>query len=47
VRAAIERVFRAMVERTLWVRGHVATKDVTGGIPDGVQRHEPRMPRDE
>jgi DTW domain-containing protein len=43
VRAAIERVFRAMVERTLWVRGHLATKDVTGGIPRGVQRHEPRV----
>jgi DTW domain-containing protein len=38
VRRALERVFRAMVERTLWSRGSVATSDVTGGIPEGTQR---------
>jgi DTW domain-containing protein YfiP len=42
VRQALERVFRAMVERTLWMRGDLATEEVTGGIPDGVLRHDPR-----
>jgi DTW domain-containing protein YfiP len=42
VREALEHVFRAMVERTLWVRGAIATEDVTGGIPAGVARHVPR-----
>jgi DTW domain-containing protein YfiP len=41
VRAAMERVFRAMVERTLWSRGEVLTRDVTGGIPEGALRHDP------
>jgi DTW domain-containing protein YfiP len=39
--AALERVFRAMVERTLWSRGQLATAAVTDGIPDGVVRHAP------
>ena len=42
VQAAIERVFLAMVERTLWSRGEVETVDVTGGIPEGAERHDPR-----
>jgi DTW domain-containing protein YfiP len=42
VQHALERVFRAVVERTLWARGAVATEDVTGGIPDGAARHDPR-----
>jgi DTW domain-containing protein YfiP len=42
VRRAIEEVFRTMVERTLWVRGEIATEDVTGGIPAGMMRHVPR-----
>jgi len=41
VRAALERVFVAMVERTLWSRGQLATADVTAGIPEGVVRHAP------
>jgi DTW domain-containing protein YfiP len=41
VEAALERPFRAMVERTLWVRGDLDTGDVTGGIPEGVLRHDP------
>jgi len=46
VRRALERVFRAMVERTLWSRGTVATADVTGGIPEGTERATcPREPR--
>ncbi|MBX3187157.1 MAG: DTW domain-containing protein [Labilithrix sp.] len=44
--AEIERAllfpFRAMVERTLWSRGDVETGEVTGGIPEGAQRHDPR-----
>jgi DTW domain-containing protein YfiP len=42
VRHALEHVFRAMVERTLWARGEIATDQVTGGIPEGVERHDPR-----
>lgn len=42
VEEALLRVFRAMVERTLWSRGAYETEDVTGGIPDGAQRHDPR-----
>jgi DTW domain-containing protein YfiP len=42
VQAALEHVFRAMVERTLWARGVLAAEDVTGGIPEGATRHDPR-----
>jgi DTW domain-containing protein YfiP len=42
VERALEWVFHAMVERTLWARGSVEAAEVTGGIPDGVMRHEPR-----
>ncbi|WXB15120.1 DTW domain-containing protein [Pendulispora albinea] len=42
VRHAMERVFRAMVERTLWARGSMETEDVADGIPSGVMRHDPR-----
>lgn len=42
VRGAIEWVFRAMVERTLWARGVIATVDVAGGVPEGAERHDPR-----
>jgi DTW domain-containing protein len=42
VRSQIEHVFQAMVERTLWSRGEIETKDVTGGIPEGAMRHDPR-----
>ncbi len=42
VQRAMEHVFRSMVERTLWARGGVATEHVTGGIPPGVMRHDPR-----
>lgn len=33
VAAALDRVFRAMVERTLWTRGALAAADVTDGVP--------------
>lgn len=42
VQSALEHVFRAMVERTLWVRGSLQTEEVTGGIPEGTTRHNPR-----
>jgi DTW domain-containing protein YfiP len=42
VQRALERVFHAMVERTLWARGEVAACDVSGGIPEGAARHDPR-----
>jgi DTW domain-containing protein YfiP len=42
---AIERAllypFRAMVERTLWSKGDLDEREVTGGIPSGVMRHAP------
>ncbi len=42
IEQALLHVFRAFVERTLWSRGEYATSDVTGGIPDGAMRHDPR-----
>jgi len=42
VRASLERVLRAMVERTLWARGTIGPEDVTGGVPPGAERHDPR-----
>ena len=41
-RRALERALKIMVERTLWARGLLEAEDVTGGIPAGVQRHDPR-----
>lgn len=41
VQRAIERVFRAMVDRTLWSRGELETGDVVGGVPKGAMRHDP------
>jgi DTW domain-containing protein YfiP len=40
VQRALEHVFRAMVDRTLWSRGEVRTADVAGGIPDGITRRD-------
>jgi DTW domain-containing protein YfiP len=42
VRRALEHVFRVMVERTLWAKGALGDGDVTGGIPRGVMRHDPK-----
>ena len=42
VRHALEHVFRAMVERTLWARGEIDDGDVTGGVPEGAMRHDPQ-----
>jgi DTW domain-containing protein len=38
----LERIFRIMVDRTLWSNGRIATGEVTGGIPAGVRSHDPR-----
>ncbi len=42
VERALLHVFRAMVERTLWSRGDLETHEITGGVPAGTQRHDPR-----
>jgi hypothetical protein len=41
VQVALERVFAAMVERTLWARGQIAREAVTSGVPEGTFRHLP------
>lgn len=41
VRERMERVFSAMVERTLWARGELDAKDLSHGIPEGAVRHDP------
>ncbi len=38
VASALDRGFRAMVERTLWTRGALAAAEVTDGIPAGAVR---------
>ena len=47
VRRALDLVFRAMVERTLWSRGQFNRAEVTGGVPEGTFRHDPRMAADD
>ena len=42
VQREMEQIFRMMVERTLWARGRVQDEHVTGGIPEGATRHDPR-----
>lgn len=42
IQAALEHPFRVMVDRTLWARGVCNTEDVTGGVPEGALRHDPR-----
>jgi DTW domain-containing protein YfiP len=37
----LERIFRIMVDRTLWTNGRIASGEVTGGIPAGVRPHDP------
>jgi DTW domain-containing protein YfiP len=41
VRGALELVLSVMVDRTLWTNGRIKAADVTGGIPEGVQSHDP------
>jgi len=38
---ALMRLYRIMTERTLWTNGRVSATGVTGGIPPGVQSHDP------
>ena len=45
IERALLRVYRIMTERTLWSNGRVATADVTGGIPAGVQSQDPLSTR--
>lgn len=40
--AALMKVFRIMVDRTLWLRGRLADKDVTDGVPDAARAANPR-----
>jgi DTW domain-containing protein YfiP len=39
--------FRRMQDRTLWLRGSLATQDVYGGIPEGIKRHEVNVVHDD
>jgi DTW domain-containing protein YfiP len=41
VQQALERALAMMVERTLWTNGRIRSSDVTGGIPQGAQSHDP------
>lgn len=41
VQEAIEKVFRVMVDRTLYSRGRLTAAEVFGGVPDGVVQHDP------
>lgn len=42
VQEALELLFFVTVERTLWARGALSDGKVTGGIPLGAERHDPR-----
>lgn len=44
VQQAIERVFRMMVDRTMFSRGLLSPDRVFGGIPPGVMPHDPTPP---
>ena len=41
VRDALMHVYRVMTDRTLWTNGRLPTEAVTGGIPAGVESHDP------
>ena len=45
VQAALMRVYRTMTDRTLWTNGRIKAEAVTGGIPAGVQSHDPLRTR--
>jgi len=38
---ALMRIFRVMVDRTLWIRGQLDGAKVTGGLPEGATREAP------
>ena len=37
----LDHLFRVMVDRTLWTNGRIGAAAVTGGIPAGVESHDP------
>jgi DTW domain-containing protein YfiP len=41
VEAPLSHIHQVMVDRTLWSNGRLPAEAVTGGIPDGVQSHDP------
>ena len=41
IRDALLHIYRVMADRTLWTNGRLPTEAVTGGIPAGVQSHDP------
>src|SRR5687767_12491627 len=41
VEEALLHIHQVMVDRTLWTNGRLSSAAVTGGIPDGVQSHDP------
>jgi DTW domain-containing protein YfiP len=41
IRATLERVFRVVVDRHLWIQGRLPAHQVTGGIPEGATRDDP------
>lgn len=41
VEAGLLRVFRMMVDRTLWARGALSRELVYGGVPEGAVQHDP------
>jgi DTW domain-containing protein YfiP len=41
IRDALLHIYRVMADRTLWTNGRLPTEAVTGGIPTGVQSHDP------
>lgn len=42
VRAALERLFAVMVDRTLWLRGAISAAEVPGSIPERALAEDPR-----
>lgn len=42
VQTALEHLYLTIVERTLWMRGALATSDVTTGLPEAARRESPR-----
>jgi len=42
IEAAMLAVFRAMVERTLWLRGALRSSEVSDGVPPAALAHDPR-----
>jgi DTW domain-containing protein YfiP len=41
VEEPLAHLLRVMVDRTLWTNGRLSAEAVTGGIPEGVQSHDP------